>query len=242
MKANLRQMVTTVKESVAIVRASSEQISSGAQETSASIEELANTANEFVSAVDRLSSNTQDIADLADKTNSLSNEGAKEIERTIKSMNEINEVVIALASEIKALGKHSEEIGKIDSIITGIADQTNLLALNAAIEAARAGEQGRGFAVVADEVRQLAEQSARAAGDITQLIQQTMNSVTASVERAEVGTVKVKEGLDVLAAGAEQIGATTEQQSASTQQMAASTVEVAQAAEAVDNQMDFFKL
>lgn len=69
-----------------------------------------------------------------------------------------------------------------------------------------------------------------------------MNSVTASVERAEVGTVKVKEGLDVLAAGAEQIGATTEQQSASTQQMAASTVEVAQAAEAVDNQMDFFKL
>ena len=117
----------------------------------------------------------------------------------MQTMTEITEVVNALAREIRDLGRQSEEIGKIVTLITGIANQTNLLALNAAIEAARAGEQGRGFAVVADEVRELAEQSAKAAGEITHLIQQIKDTAQASVERTAMGTGKVKEGMEVAA-------------------------------------------
>lgn len=273
MKADLRAMVASVKNSMNTVRLSTEQISSGAEETSASIEELASSAHEFARAVDRLSAYTQEIAGLAAKTEELSKQGSVDIERTIQSMQEINEVVTMLASEIQELGKQSEEIGKIVSLITDIAAQTNLLALNAAIEAARAGEQGRGFAVVAEEVRGLAEQSARAAGDIAQLIKRTMDLVHTAVEQTGVGTSKVQAGMEIvtrtgktfaeitevihslttgvaeiaasaeeLAAGAEEIGATTEQQSASTQEMAASTVEAAQAAEAVEKQMEQFQI
>ncbi|NLJ79636.1 MAG: HAMP domain-containing protein, partial [Firmicutes bacterium] len=273
MQANLKEMVSAVTDAVSGVSSSSQQMSSGAQETSASVEELASTANEFASAVDQLSSNAQDMSNSASQTENLAEEGAGEIERTIRTMSDINDVVSALASEIRNLGRQSEEIGQIVTLITGIADQTNLLALNAAIEAARAGEQGRGFAVVAEEVRKLAEQSARAAGEITELIHQIRDSAQNSVQRTDEGAARVQEGMDVvahtgkmfgeihniiedlvhkigevasasqeLAAGAEEMGATTEQQSASTQQMAAAAVEVAEGAEAVNRQMQRFKL
>lgn len=251
MKSELRDMVTAVKDSVSTVRFSAEQISSGAQETSASVEELARSANEFAGAVDRLNFNTQQIAELAEKTNEMSRQGSVEIEQTVRIMNEIHNVVTELAAEIKDLGRQSEEIGNIVSIITGIADQTNLLALNAAIEAARAGEQGRGFAVVADEVRELAEQSAQAAGDITKLIKRTMDSVNLSVERTDLGAGKVKEGMDIvtrtgnmfaeiaevikslthdigeIATASEELSAGAEEIGATTEQQSASTEQMA---------------
>lgn len=197
MRVGLQNMAVSVTESVHAVNASSEQMASAAQETSASIEELASTANQFASAVDRLSASTQEMSDSARKTNELSAQGEVEIEQTIKTMTEINDVVTSLATNIRDLGQQSEEIGQIVTLITGIADQTNLLALNAAIEAARAGEQGRGFAVVAEEVRKLAEQSAKAAGEITQLIHQIRDSALNSVKQADQGTAKVKEGVEV---------------------------------------------
>lgn len=248
MKAGLREMVGSVRESVRVVRTSAEQMSSGAQETSASVEELASSANEFASAVDRLSQNTQDMSNLAAKTNDLASRGADDIERSVRSMNEINEVVSALAAEIRELGRHSDEIGKMVALITGIADQTNLLALNAAIEAARAGEQGRGFAVVAEEVRELAEQSARAAGEITNLVQRIRDAVHSSVDQAGVGTHKVREGMEVvshtgamfgqitdiigsLAEGIADIAATSEELAAGAEQMGATTEEQSASAE-----------
>jgi methyl-accepting chemotaxis protein len=248
MKADLRELVRSVRESVGIVRSSAEQMTSGAQETSASVEELAGSANEFASAVDRLSQNTQEMSILAAKSNELATNGSTDIERTVTSMNEINEVVSALATEIKALGHHSEEIGKIVSLITGIADQTNLLALNAAIEAARAGEQGRGFAVVAEEVRQLAEQSAKAAGEITQLIQRIREAVHSSVDRAGEGTQKVRAGMEVVAhtgsmfgdiasaieslsRGIADVAATSEELAAGAEEMGATTEQQSASAE-----------
>jgi methyl-accepting chemotaxis protein len=169
-------------------------------------------------------------------------------------MQGINEVVTALASEIRDLGQHSEEIGKMVALITGIADQTNLLALNAAIEAARAGDKGRGFAVVAEEVRHLAEQSAQAAGEITQLVRRIRESVQASVDRAGEGTRRVHEGIDVvghtggmfaqiadtiksltqgiaeIAATSEELAAGAEEMGATTEQQSASTQHMAQSA------------
>ncbi|NMB00370.1 MAG: hypothetical protein GX971_02440 [Firmicutes bacterium] len=254
MRLGLREMVSPVRDSVRIVRTSSEQMSAGAQETSASVEELASTANQFAVAIDRMSHNTQGISDSAAKTNELSNQGSTDIEQTVQAMAEINEVVTALAVEIKDLGRQSEEIGQIVSLITGIANQTNLLALNAAIEAARAGEQGRGFAVVAEEVRELAEQSAKAAGEITQLIQRIKDSVQASVERTELGTSKVKAGMEVVghtgkmfaeiadiiesltedigdvAAASEELAAGAEEMGATTEQQSASAQQMAASA------------
>lgn len=198
MEDRLTDLVGAVSEAGSRVYESSEEMSAGAEETSASVEELASTVNEFAAAVDKLSENAQKMSSFAQRTNELAEAGSADIERTVATMAEISEVVVALASEIRNLGKQSEQIGQIVTIITGIAEQTNLLALNAAIEAARAGEQGRGFAVVADEVRQLAEQSAKAAGEITELIQQVRGSANASVQRADVGAAKVQEGMDVV--------------------------------------------
>lgn len=242
MKHDLRELVSAVQSSVGVVRSSAEQMSTATQETSASVEELASSANEFASAVDRLSQSTQEMSTLAAQINELATEGSADIERTVQSMQEINEVVSALAAEIKELGRHSEEIGKIVALITGIADQTNLLALNAAIEAARAGEQGRGFAVVAEEVRELAEQSGRAAGEITNLIQRIRQAVHASVDRAGLGTQKVHEGMQAvtltgtmfgriaeiiesLTRGIADIASTSEELAAGAEEMGATTEE-----------------
>ncbi len=209
LKRDWRDLVTRATSSAGEVSASSEQMSAVAQQSSASVGELAGAANEFANAVDRLNNNAHRMSDSAGKTSELSRQGAVEIDRSIKTMSEINEVVTELAREIRDLGRQSEEIGHIVTLITGIAEQTNLLALNAAIEAARVGEQGRGFAVVAEEVRSLAEQSRRAADEITQLIQAIRNSAQNSVQRTDVGAEKVKEGMQVVTAGGDMFAGIT---------------------------------
>lgn len=117
-------------------------------------------------------------------------------------MKNITEQVSVSAQVVGNLGKRSDEIGQIVETISGIAAQTNLLALNAAIEAARAGEQGRGFAVVADEVRKLAEQSAEAAANISKLIITIQQDTNSAVESIENGNRGVKDGMEsVMATG-----------------------------------------
>jgi methyl-accepting chemotaxis protein len=122
--------------------------------------------------------------------------GGRTVDETLAKMRAIAIAVSGTAKKVEELGKRSDEIGRIVGVIDDIADQTNLLALNAAIEAARAGEQGRGFAVVADEVRKLAERTTSATKEIAQMINNIQDETRVAVSAMETGTQQVEEGVN----------------------------------------------
>ena len=142
-------------------------------------------------------SSTEEANGLVEEATKYSNNGKEAIEKTIEGMRRINNKVIELVGVVDVLGKSSVEIGKIIEVISDIAEQTNLLALNAAIEAARAGEHGRGFAVVADEVRKLAERSQQAAGEIELLIRGIQKEVKRAIFSSEEGKNEVTKGMEL---------------------------------------------
>ena len=137
-----------------------------------------------------------EAADIAYST-SIADQGAAVIEQAVKVMNELAVQMSQAGDEISALDKQSQLIASIVQSISSIADQTNLLALNAAIEAARAGEQGRGFAVVADEVRQLASRTSKATEEIVEVVQKNQSLTQSSVKAIKQGEDKAQEGLEL---------------------------------------------
>ncbi len=158
---------------------------------------------EIVSAVDQLSGTVSDISetsrrvvDSAHNAVALAKSGGNVVAETISGMGEIDQTVTRVSADIHQLGERSDQIGAIIAVIRGIADQTNLLALNAAIEAARAGEQGRGFAVVADEVRKLAEKTGTATEEIGQMIGSVQDQVRQTVVGMTHSQSQVKIGVD----------------------------------------------
>jgi len=131
------------------------------------------------------------------ETDNNADKGAEVVQKTVQVMNELSVQMEQAAQEISALDKQSQLIASIVQSISSIADQTNLLALNAAIEAARAGEQGRGFAVVADEVRLLASRTSKATEEIVDVVQQNQNLTQSTVAAIEQGKHKAQQGLDL---------------------------------------------
>ncbi len=199
---NLRDIIGQVGEASSSVASASSEISSSTEQMAAGAQEQTSQANEVASAVEEMtktilenSKNANDTAGTAKKARAAAEQGGKAVEDTVVGMKRIAEVVNKSAETVKTLGKSSDQIGEIVSVIDDIADQTNLLALNAAIEAARAGEQGRGFAVVADEVRKLAERTTKATKEIAGMIKTIQVETTGAVSSMEEGTKQVDEGI-----------------------------------------------
>ena len=197
----LRSLVTTINET-------SEQVSSSAQETQTTARHLADAAeqqaqqissatsaiNQIVSSMDIVSKDSAESADVAERSVEIASRGAEVVRETISGMDSIRDQIQETSKRIKRLGESSQEIGSIVELINDIAEQTNILALNAAIQAASAGEAGRGFAVVADEVQRLAERSTSATKRIETLVQTIQSDTNEAVNSMEQTTAEVVAG------------------------------------------------
>jgi len=155
---------------------------------------VATASGQMAATSNQIASSCVDAAEGAEAASDKASTGAAVLQKTLESMRRLAEKVTASAHTVEGLGSRSDEIGAIISTIEDIADQTNLLALNAAIEAARAGEQGRGFAVVADEVRALAERTAKATREIARMIKSIQEETKAAVAVMEEGVREVEVG------------------------------------------------
>ena len=202
MKNNLRGIIQSIASTAEHVASASEEISSSATQQAQSAEtqkdqtvQVATAMQEMSSTVTSVSDSCNKAADAASQAAETARQGGSIVEATLAKMRVIAESVGATAKKMEELGKSSDQIGRIIGVIDDIADQTNLLALNAAIEAARAGEQGRGFAVVADEVRKLAERTTTATKEITQMIKNVQDETKVAVTAMESGTKQVEEGV-----------------------------------------------
>jgi methyl-accepting chemotaxis protein len=218
------------------IAASSEEMAAHMEDQSAQISQISATIGEMSASVVEVARQTSQASDNARHSGQIAEEGGRVVAQTIEDMQAISQAVSSGAASVTELGKRGERIGEIIGVINDIADQTNLLALNAAIEAARAGEHGRGFAVVADEVRKLADRTTRATGEVAQAIRAIQDETGQAVEKMDSGTRQVEQGVERaqsanrnlceivtsardVAGMIQSIAATSEQQSAASEQI-----------------------
>ncbi|MCX6665630.1 MAG: methyl-accepting chemotaxis protein, partial [Euryarchaeota archaeon] len=191
---SLTTKISAISESAVMLSSSAEEMSSSAEEVNASVEETSSTVEQMATGASNAANQTSVVLDETKKAGEAANAGQKAAGDVSTKMGVIKTTTKEGAMKIAALGEKSKEIGKIVDTINQISEQTNLLALNAAIEAARAGEAGRGFAVVADEVRKLAEESGSATQQIRDLIGGIQKEIEGAVKSMDENTKQVDEG------------------------------------------------
>ena len=248
MKNNLSEIVQSIAATAEHVASASEELSSsatlqaqGAETQSNQTTQVATAMQEMSSTVQQVSENSGKAAEASRQAAETAREGGAIVEDTLGKMRKIATSVQGTAKKMEELGKSSDQIGRIAGVIDDIADQTNLLALNAAIEAARAGEQGRGFAVVADEVRKLAERTTTATKEIAQMIKNIQDETKTAVTAMEEGTKQVEEGVSSTSRAGDslkQIIHMSEQVGEMITHIATAATEQSSASEEINNNME----
>lgn len=245
---NLRGIVGKMKTSTSTLASSSEELSAtadvlekGSHQQTSQVEQSATAMTEMSQTTLDMAKNASHTSEAAQEMKKIAMKGKDAMHRTVQELQKFTDMVNVSASKVESLGQKSGEIDEIITLIKGIADQTNLLALNAAIEAARAGEQGRGFAVVADEVRKLAERTTSATNDISNTVKAMQAEVADSVnfmrqERESVGMVlgHVNSTLKSIDGIVEYVGEVADM----VQRIAAATEEQSAASEDVSHNME----
>ena len=202
MVATLRRQIEEIVEGVNVlassgseIMASVSQLTSGAAETSTAVSETTTTVEEVKQTTDVSAQKAKHVAELGQKSVEISRTGLKSIDDTINGMNRIKEQVESIADMVVRLSEQSQAIGEIIATVNDLAEQSNLLAVNASIEAAKAGEQGKGFAVVAQEIRSLAAQSKQATTQVRNILFDVQKAISSAVMATELGSRAVEEGV-----------------------------------------------
>jgi methyl-accepting chemotaxis protein len=202
MVENLRRSVKDINEGVNLlgssaseILAATTQVASGTAETASAISETTTTVEEVQQAAKQSAQKAKNVADSAQRVAQVSQDGQKAVEETVNVMNRIREQMDSITQTVVRMSEQSQSIGGIIASVTDIADQSNLLAVNAAIEAAKAGEQGKGFAVVAQEIKNLAEQSKQSTSQVRNILNDVQKATSTVVMATEQGSKAVESGV-----------------------------------------------